>query len=277
MSNIETWIRSKVGCGYVYGATGWVCSSKRRNQQATQYPEHAENILGICAKWDGKECYDCAQLIRRALESVGITGVPSGATSQWKKKSLWTESGTIDSLPPDGLVALCREADGKMQHIGWRMSDGSVIDARSSAKGVIASALSSYKWTHWMRPNLAYKEGKDMKSDVLYEAVVSTAEHSMRVRAWAKTGEIIGYVPTGKTVEVLSEDADNWNKIRYGELVGYASGNMMTRVDTDAPVVDTEKPIDTPAAVPVVNQTMLVRDDGVVITRDGIWRVMANG
>ncbi len=274
MSNIEEWIRSKVGCGYVYGATGWVCTPSRRNQQATQYPEHAENILGICAKWDGKECYDCAQLIRRALESVGVTGVPSGATSQWNKKSLWTESGTIDSLPSDSLVALCREANGKMQHIGWRMSDGSVIDARSSQKGVITSSVDSYKWTHWMRPNLAYNKEE---SDVLYKAIVSTAEHSMRVRAWAKTGEILGYVPTGKTVEVLAEDADNWKKIRYGELVGYASGNMMARIDaddTEKPTVDTEKP---PVAAPTVGQTVLVSDDGVEITLMGNWRVMVNG
>ena len=271
---IESWIRSKVGCGYVYGATGWVCSLKRRQQQAEQYPEHAETIMNVCSKWDGKECYDCAQLIRRALESVGMTGVPSGATSQWNKKSLWTESGTIDSLPSDGLVALCREADGKMQHIGWRMSDGSVIDARSSQKGVIQSEVNSYKWTHWMRPNLAYNKEE---SDVLYKAIVSTAEHSMRVRAWAKTGEILGYVPTGKTVDVLAEEADNWKKIRYGELVGYASGNMMARIDaddTEKPTVDTEKP---PVAAPTVGQTVLVSDDGVEITLMGNWRVMVNG
>ena len=271
---IETWIRSKVGCGYVYGATGWVCSLKRRQQQAEQYPEHAETIMNVCSKWDGKECYDCAQLIRRALESVGMTGVPSGATSQWKKKSLWTESGTIDSLPSDGLVALCREADGKMQHIGWRMSDGTVIDARSSQKGVITSEVSSYKWTHWMRPNLEYKGETTMKSDVLYEAVVSTSEHSLRVREWAKTGMIVGYVPTGKTVEVLAEDKDNWWKIRYGELVGYASGNLMTRVDS----VDTEAPAnDTDDTAPVIGQTVLVSDDGVEITMMGNWRVMVNG
>ena len=29
METLVKWIRSKVGCGYVYGATGWVCTQKR--------------------------------------------------------------------------------------------------------------------------------------------------------------------------------------------------------------------------------------------------------
>lgn len=260
MSNIEEWIKSKVGCGYVYGATGWVCSEKRRQQQAKQYPEYADNILGVCAKWDGKECYDCAQLIRRALESVGVTGVPSGATSQWRKKSLWSESGTIDTLPPNGLVALCRESSGRMQHIGWRMSDGSVIDARSSAKGVITSSVDSYNWTHWMRPIIDVKERND--TEMLYKATVVTQSDPLRVRAWAITGEILGHVPKGKTVEVLTEPQDGWCQIRYNELEGYASAQYLAPVDADAD--------------DGVEETTLINYDGMMITLLGNWRVMDN-
>lgn len=268
MSKIEDWIRSKVGCGYVYGATGWVCSPSRRNQQAVQYPEHAENILGVCAKWDGKECYDCAQLIRRALESVGVTGVPSGATSQWRKTSLWSESGTIDTLPPDGLVALSRESpkgSGTMQHIGWRMSDGNVIDARSSSKGVIISRPESYAWTHWMRPllpNDTDNERNDTDMSALYKAVVATDSDPLRVREWAKTGTIIGHVPKGKHVYVLTEPKDGWCRIRYNELVGYASSDYLEIVEEDIQ--------------PLEKATTIINSDGLKITLAGDWRVMAD-
>lgn len=265
MSNIENWIRSKLGCGYVYGATGWVCSPQRRNQQATQYPEHADNILGVCEKWDGKECYDCAQLIRKALESVGVTGVPSGATSQYRKSSLWSEKGTIDTLPPDGLVALSRAEGDTMQHIGWRMSDGSVIDARSSSKGVIQSAVDSYKWTHWMRPVLPNEQPinkEDMRMPVLYNAVVNTQSDPLRVREWAITGTIIGKIPKGHIVEVLTEPVDDWCQVRYNELVGYVSSKYLAKVDAPAPEA---------------GGLTIIDDAGNTFKPVGNWRVMVNG
>ncbi len=266
--DIESWIRSKVGCGYVYGATGWVCSSKRRNQQATQYPDHAENILGICAKWDGKECYDCAQLIRRALESVGVTGVPSGATSQWNKAALWSEKGEIGSMPSDGLLVVFRESADKMQHVGWRMSDGSVIDARSSQKGVIQSAVDSYKWTHWARPIIGSHD-TEIKGDdtVMYKATVITKSDPLRVREWAVTGTILGSVPKGKIVDVLDDSLDGWNRIRYNELEGYASSEYLERI-SDVPVVTFD---------PTTTTTTIANSDGVEITLAGDWRVVHDG
>ncbi len=275
MSNIESWIRSKVGCGYVYGATGWVCSLKRRQQQAEQYPEYAETIMNVCAKWDGKECYDCAQLIRRALESVGVTGVPSGATSQWNKSSLWSEMGVIRNTPSDGLLALFRESAGKMQHVGWRMSDGSVIDARSSQKGVIVSRPEDYKWTHWARPIIGSYDTETHKHDtetpkedtVMYKATVITKSDPLRVREWAVTGTILGSVPKGKIVDVLEESPDGWNRIRYNELEGYASSEYLERI-SDVPVVTFD---------PTATTTTIVNADGFEITLSGDWRVMENG
>lgn len=263
MSNIEDWIRSKLGCGYVYGATGWVCSEARRKQQAEQYPEYADNILGVCAKWDGVQCYDCAQLIRRALESVGVTGVPSGATSQWNKKSLWSEYGAISTLPSDGLVVLWRASDAVMQHVGWRMSDGSVIDARSSAKGVIQSAVDSYKWTHWARPIIGSSDTETERNDteMLYKAVVTTESGALNVRQSPKTGHIIGRVPRKATVEVLTEPANGWCRIRYNDIVGYASADYLSEVEETAPEIAT---------------TTLVSDDGLKFVLMGNWRVMEN-
>lgn len=49
VTNTEQKIRdlalSKRGCGYIYGATGWVCTPALRQQQATKYPEYAGLIL----------------------------------------------------------------------------------------------------------------------------------------------------------------------------------------------------------------------------------------
>lgn len=271
---IESWIRSKVGCGYVYGATGWVCSESRRKQQAKQYPEYSNNILGVCAKWDGKQCYDCAQLIRRALESVGIKGVPSGATSQYRNTSLWSEKGTIDTLPADGLVALARESpkgSGKMQHIGWRMSDGTVIDARGSSKGVIVSQPDSYNWTHWMRPilnNTTIEEELIM----LYKAIVTVASDStLNIRRSPENGAIIGRIPGHSEVEVLTEPKDGWCQVRHNDLVGYASTRYLLKLIDTVATEDADDDERNP-----VDQTVLVNADGQSVTLVGEWRVMAD-
>ena len=86
------WAKERIGCGYIYGATGWVCSKARREQQAKQYPDQAEMILGVGAKWDGKICWDCATFVRGAAKAGGVT-LCSGATSQWAKTA-WAALGS---------------------------------------------------------------------------------------------------------------------------------------------------------------------------------------
>jgi len=141
---------AKIGYGYIYGATGWVCTPARLEQQATQYPEYAAAIRQHGSKWIGRECYDCAQLTRQAAKAAGIA-LPSGATSQWKA-DVWADKGTINTLPKDEPgILLYRESGGKMQHTGVYMGDGTFVDARGHAYGVVRGALGTYAWTHWGR------------------------------------------------------------------------------------------------------------------------------
>ncbi|MFR5796238.1 MAG: hypothetical protein ACLUI3_12295 [Christensenellales bacterium] len=43
-----------VGCGYIYGATGWICTRARMEQQMRQYPTYAGQIERYGKKWLGK-------------------------------------------------------------------------------------------------------------------------------------------------------------------------------------------------------------------------------
>lgn len=58
-----------VGCGYIYGATGWICTRARMEQQMRQYPTYAGQIERYGKKWLGKPCYDCAQLTRARCQA----------------------------------------------------------------------------------------------------------------------------------------------------------------------------------------------------------------
>lgn len=87
-----------VGCGYIYGATGWICTRARMEQQMRQYPAYAGQIERYGKKWIGKPCYDCAQLTRDVARRAGVS-LPSGATSQWRAAGIWKEKDVIDTLP----------------------------------------------------------------------------------------------------------------------------------------------------------------------------------
>ena len=138
-----------VGCGYIFGATGWICSEERRKQQAKQYPDYADVIMGIGAKWDGKACYDCAQLTRRMMELIGLKP-PSGALSQYKRASLYEQAGPIGELPAGRLAQLFRvKADDSVPHTGVALGDGTAVDARGHADGVVRMPVSKYPWTHY--------------------------------------------------------------------------------------------------------------------------------
>ena len=239
MSAIIEWIKSKIGCGYVYGATGWTCTQKRLEQQAQQYPEYADTILNTCKKWIGVQCFDCAQLIRRALETVGVSA-PSGATSQWKS-NIWSEKGEIANMP-DKLCALYRQSGSKMKHTGWHIGGGVTIDARGSKYGVILSNVSKYPWTHYAVPNLGgegKKEEENMSEETLFTANVVTESGNLnfRIQPTTSAARVSGCstIPRGASVEVVELVNDDWARVRYDGHVGFVSRKFL---DAVAPATD---------------------------------------
>lgn len=100
-----------VGCGYIYGATGWICTRARMEQQMRQYPTYAGQIERYGKKWLGKPCYDCAQLTRDVARRAGVR-LPSGATSQWRAAGIWKEKDVIDTLPDEAGLFLYTMRDG---------------------------------------------------------------------------------------------------------------------------------------------------------------------
>ena len=237
---------SLVGQGYIYGAKGQKCSPAFRQQQAEQYPEYAENILFIGAKWDGVPVWDCAQLTRAVAKAGGETLV-SGATSQWKKTK-WKKSGEIATIPPDTPCFVYRQDGNVMQHTGFCLGDGSVVDARGTAKGVVHEALDAYPWTHWGVMNedagalpphqspaaTASPQGEaneeEGSTDMLYPATAKAADSgSINLRSGpSKAAGRIDRVPSGSTIHVLEEGTD-WHRVRYEGKEGYMMAQYIHR------------------------------------------------
>lgn len=172
----RNWALSRVGCPYIYGGTGAICTPSYREARAAQYPSYKTKIYNNCprlsgsalsctdCRWcdpdtnQGKRAYDCAQLVRWCMNHVGITMV-SGANSQWQKTE-WQSFGEIGTMPRDKVCLVYRYDDDKqrMGHTGIYLGDGSIVHAKGHDYGVVKELLGNPKFTHWGIPVGLYDE-----------------------------------------------------------------------------------------------------------------------
>ena len=139
-------------CGYIMGATGWICTQARIDAQAAHYPQYADMIHKYGSKWMGKRCYDCAQWVRAVVKAAGYSLV-SGATSQWKQ-DIWEAKGTMDTLPDDlRAIVIWRYSDdtGKMEHVAIILEGNTESEARGHAYGVREYLLAGRTFNRWGR------------------------------------------------------------------------------------------------------------------------------
>lgn len=175
---LRAWALSQAGSPYVMGGTGQRCTPAYRKARAEQYPASAEAIRRNCpvmsgkqaactgCKYDGKPCYDCAQLVRRGCAAAGIGGVNiSGATSQWNKGD-WLRKGGVADAPAGQVCILFREDKPRtMGHVGIALGDGTIVHASGHDTGVIRTAVSAGRWTHYAIP-----KGMDVVVDGVTDA-----------------------------------------------------------------------------------------------------------
>ena len=234
-SKVKEWALSKKGCGYVWGATGYVLTQSKLNELIKQYPDYVSQSKN--GKWIGVQCFDCAQFTRLAMKEVGITLV-SGASSQWKKTD-WEAKGTLDTLPKDKVCILYRESASAnpMQHTGIYLGDGYVMDARGSASGVVYSKLSSYGWTHWATPKGLYDDEIIIEPEevlpVLYQAkVIAASGSTVRMRSDnSSSASVLKNVKLGEVVDVV-EELNDWCKIVYAGTTGYMMTKFLEKINS---------------------------------------------
>ena len=229
---LVAWAESKIGCGYVWGATGQVLTQSALKALKDRYPDNVD--IAIVSKWLGKQVFDCASFNSNALKSVGIS-VKNGATTQWQT-TVWEKQGTIDTLPTDKVALLYRQANGKMQHTGLYCGNGYFIDARGSNAGVVKNKLSSYKWTHWGIPKGLYDNINIEVGTVLYQAKITANSGKVNLRAsTSSSSSRLGQMSIGDLVEVLEETNPDWHRIKWNGIIGYVSTKYITKEDVEQP------------------------------------------
>lgn len=238
---------------------------------------------------------DCINLIKAVIRTApgGVPGyTTAGTNTLWRsyeasgKYRDLTWRGETSSVSPSaihlpqrgrlsppraGMLAFKRTGND-VHHVGIVTGDGTVIHSSSAqgGRGVVETELDG-SWQllaihRYIETAGEAEREEDEDMATLYRAIVTTQKDPLRVRDAPKTGRIIGQVPRGKTVDVLSEG--EWPRIRYNEVVGYASASYLARVDED--VEDPDEDTDVESAEPT---TTLMREDGMVIVLAGRWHV----
>lgn len=260
--------KTLVGCPYIFGAVGQECTVKYRKSVIDNRSDYAIKITNNCpvlsgkqktcsgCKYEGKQSFDCRGLTWYVCDKAGIKISKVGATTQWNTNS-WQEKGTINKAPLDKESIVFRQDDqGVMQHTGFRIADGTVIDARGHNQGVISANENTYGWTHYAIPYGAY-ESYDEEEVVMYTAIVATKSGPLNLRSAPTTNSsVIEEIPKGSIVGVIREMNADWSQIYYGEILGYVASKFLQRENTSP---EPEKPVEDTTA-PVEGITVVVTD-----------------
>lgn len=200
---------------------------------------------------------DCINFIKKIIRT-SFGGVPgyttAGTNALWnsynsaaKYKDLtWRQEGISGAKA--GMLAFKRKGDD-VHHVGLVTGMGTVLHSSSTngGRGVVETPLSTSEGWDLLAKHryITVQEEKEMieafvPARVLYLAQVTTENGALNVREWPETGPINGRVPKGRTIEVLQEAEDGWPKIRYNELIGYASDKYLTRIDGETAEEDVQ-------------------------------------
>jgi cell wall-associated NlpC family hydrolase len=156
-SELIKWIKSKVGCGYVYGTVGQTCTVSLLKECQSRlgttmgngyYQLNGDYTKGHCGRWIGKWVCDCSGLIkaaRKALSSVWKDVSAQGTYDQC------TRRGTIGGMPliPGCTVYMYSASSKRMTHVGIYAGQGRVYEARGVDYGIVQTDLADRAWTHW--------------------------------------------------------------------------------------------------------------------------------
>ena len=196
---------------------------------------------------------DCINLIKAIIRKApgGVSNyTTAGSNSLWS--SFWS-SGRYQHITEQttGLYGakagmLAFKADGDdYHHVGIVTESGTVVHSSSTqgGRGVVETPLTSKEgWTHLAvhRYIETSEGGEEPQEEAMegYKAVVKLDDpnSTLNVRnSPSKDGAVINRLLHGQKVEVVTEHADGWVFVRYGDsgAMGYVAAKYVERTEEE--------------------------------------------
>ena len=155
------YVKAKKGKPYWYGTFGQIATEILYKAKKQQYPKYytADNFRSQF----GQQVFDCIGLIKAYLWTTSINDTKPiyKASEDWSADATYShckEKGSISTMPEiPGLLVF------KTGHVGVYIGNGSVIEAKGHAYGVVETPLKNRQWQTWGKHPLIEYVGDDGK------------------------------------------------------------------------------------------------------------------
>lgn len=278
-TGLVAYVKAKIGCYYWFGTFGQMASRSLYNAKKKQYPKYytASDFAKQIA--NPKQVFDCSGLIKAYLWTSSIDDVTPKYNSKqdFGATAFYDHAKVKGKLPNNNMkigTLVFKGDDKDKSHVGVFVGDNTVVEAKGHAYGVVSSAFSSGKWTHWAECNLIeYVEEAAPVPDPVpeptpapapvpspqpvpapsndYEGVWKvTAKDGLNMRT-KPNKTIILTVPYGKEVTCDGSSDGDWLKVTYKGKTGYCYKKYLSKVSAADPsaVYHTVKKGDTLSAL----------------------------
>lgn len=147
--------RKREGEGYVYGATGQICTIALLKAKERQYGKRMGNgyyhlngdyTKGKCARWLGKRVQDCSNFLQDVRRELGQKVASASADMLFDS---CVRRGEISTMPhiPGVLLFKDYQDDNREDHVGIYTGKHEVTESAGATVGVIHGPLKG--WTQW--------------------------------------------------------------------------------------------------------------------------------
>lgn len=178
-------------------------------------------------------CVDCSGAFVYAFKKLGGSAIEHGSNAIARKRV--GAMMPVDCARPGWAAFKWKAAgepekytDGKGNYFHIGLVDGTgryVLNAKGAESGFSRDALSGWSFAAPLN-DVNYEEMKWMET--LYRARVTTRSGPLNLRD-RPNGAVIGKIPRGEVVDVLS-DEEEWWAVDYRGARGYASSDYLERI-----------------------------------------------
>lgn len=149
-SDFIDFLKSRVGCGYVLGTYGQICTQQLLENRVVADPENEPSYYLVdCARWIGKLVTDCSGLIEWFLLKRGVSNCDSYSGGMYKN---WCSerSTNMSMMPRIPGIAVFKRNDKGVYHVGIYVGKDRVIEAKGAMHGVVVTQFSADPgWNAW--------------------------------------------------------------------------------------------------------------------------------
>lgn len=207
------YLRSKVGCIYVWGAQGETDITEEWIRKKETNEKNAERAIALWRRrkaegMDPIAAYDCSGLIMKFLMDEGLY------RSDMSSRGLYAAAEKISSrfdLAPGDLVF--RHNGSRIYHVGVFLGDGMVIEAKGRDDGVVLRTIDASSKSYWNRyGRLSVITSGEAEDEPYYPEMYYYSGATFVNLRETPAGDIIGRVNKDDKVLMLSRQ-DGWAEV----------------------------------------------------------------